>query len=191
MALTADQIESYERDGYVVVKDALTGAEMAELRAAADFFAEQALHLKADSDVIELGRRSAPGGWPAADPPPQEPAHQSRGVREGSRPSRCAGHRRGPHRVRHPLDPHEAERQTPGRLRACRVAHRLGLLPAHERIRPRTRHCHRSVHRSERVHAGCAGLAHRSRSRSQSERPLHRGGAGGERSTPPMSWRSK
>ena len=54
MALTADQIESYERDGYVVVKDVLTGAEMAELRAAADFFAEQALHLKADSDVIEL-----------------------------------------------------------------------------------------------------------------------------------------
>ena len=54
MALTADQIESYERDGYVVVKDVLTGAEMAELRAAADFFAEQALHLKTDSDVIEL-----------------------------------------------------------------------------------------------------------------------------------------
>ena len=54
MALTADQIESYERDGYVVVKDVLTAAEMAELRAAADFFAEQALHLKADSDVIEL-----------------------------------------------------------------------------------------------------------------------------------------
>ena len=54
MALNADQIESYERDGYVVVKDVLTGAEMAELRAAADFFAEQALALTADSPIIEL-----------------------------------------------------------------------------------------------------------------------------------------
>ena len=54
MVLTADQIESYERDGYVVVKDVLTGTEMAELRGAADFFAEQALTLTADSPIIEL-----------------------------------------------------------------------------------------------------------------------------------------
>ena len=54
MVLTADQIESYERDGYVVVRDVLTEAEMAGVRAAADYFAEQALHLTEDSDAIEL-----------------------------------------------------------------------------------------------------------------------------------------
>ena len=54
MTLTPAQIDSYERNGYLVVSDVLTGDEMAELRETADFFAEQARRLTADSHVIEL-----------------------------------------------------------------------------------------------------------------------------------------
>ncbi|MCY3805351.1 MAG: hypothetical protein OXG91_02525, partial [bacterium] len=54
MALTATQIDAYERDGYLIVRDALTAAELAELRDTCDFFARQALELTEDSDVIEL-----------------------------------------------------------------------------------------------------------------------------------------
>ena len=54
MALTQTQIEAYERDGYLVVQDALTASEVAELQDAADRFAQQALNLTEDSDVIEL-----------------------------------------------------------------------------------------------------------------------------------------
>ncbi|MDE0654378.1 MAG: phytanoyl-CoA dioxygenase family protein [bacterium] len=54
MTLTPAQIESYERDGYLIVRDVLTPSDMAEIRGAADHFARQALDLTEDSDVIEL-----------------------------------------------------------------------------------------------------------------------------------------
>ena len=54
MTLTSSQIDSYERDGYLVVRDAFTPSEMTELVDAADSFARQALELTEDSDVIEL-----------------------------------------------------------------------------------------------------------------------------------------
>ena len=54
MTLTPAQIESYEREGYLIVRDVFSPAEMAELRDTADFFARQALELTGDSDVIEL-----------------------------------------------------------------------------------------------------------------------------------------
>lgn len=54
MTLTSAQIDSYDRDGYLVVHDVFSPAEMAELRDTADFFAQQALSLTGDTDVIEL-----------------------------------------------------------------------------------------------------------------------------------------
>ena len=54
MTLTPIQIDSYQRTGYLVVKGALTAAELTELRETADFFAEQARSLTADSNAIEL-----------------------------------------------------------------------------------------------------------------------------------------
>ncbi|MCY3661777.1 MAG: phytanoyl-CoA dioxygenase family protein [bacterium] len=54
MALTQTQIDSYERDGYLIVREALTAGELAELVDTCDFFARQALELTGDSDVIEL-----------------------------------------------------------------------------------------------------------------------------------------
>ena len=54
MTLTPIQIDSYRRTGYLVVKGALTAAELTELRETADFFAEQARSLTADSNAIEL-----------------------------------------------------------------------------------------------------------------------------------------
>ncbi len=65
MALTQTQIDSYERDGYLVVRDALTPSEMAGLIDAADYFARQALELTEDSDIIELDDAPQNAGGPS------------------------------------------------------------------------------------------------------------------------------
>ncbi|MXW96341.1 MAG: phytanoyl-CoA dioxygenase family protein, partial [Acidimicrobiaceae bacterium] len=63
--LTPGQVEAYRSDGYVVVRNALPHRSVVRLRDAADAFAEQALRLSGDTDVIELEDAAAFNGAPA------------------------------------------------------------------------------------------------------------------------------
>lgn len=60
--LSKKQIDSYRRDGFIIVRDAVDSGQIGALRAAADEFAESAKSLTADTKVIELDKAAgAPG----------------------------------------------------------------------------------------------------------------------------------
>jgi phytanoyl-CoA hydroxylase len=52
--LNRDQIEAYRRDGFIVIENVLSGAEIAELRAATDALVEQSRHVTDHDDVYDL-----------------------------------------------------------------------------------------------------------------------------------------
>ena len=179
MALNADQIESYERDGYVVVKDVLTGAEMAELRAAADFFAEQALALTADSPIIELDDAPHLAGGPPLIRRLKSP-HTHHAVFANA--------------LAHPglLDIVEdlvgsgirwihtkLNAKHPGGSALAEWHADWGYYPHTNDSVLEVGIAIDPVHRGQRLHAGRARLPYRSRPRSQPERPLRRSGEGG------------
>ena len=52
--LKAEQIEAYERDGFIIVKDVLSETEVGELRRATDELVEGARHVAAHNEVYDL-----------------------------------------------------------------------------------------------------------------------------------------
>ena len=52
--LNRDQIEAYRRDGFIVVENILSGAEIADLRAATDALVEQSRHVTDHDDVYDF-----------------------------------------------------------------------------------------------------------------------------------------
>ena len=54
MKLTREQVEAYDRDGFIVVADVLSPAEVAELRRVTDDFVDKSRAVSAHTDVYDL-----------------------------------------------------------------------------------------------------------------------------------------
>src|SRR3954454_11208320 len=58
--LSRDQIETYRRDGFIVVPDVLSGTEIADLRAATDALVDKARLVTDHDDVYDLEPSHSP-----------------------------------------------------------------------------------------------------------------------------------
>ena len=142
--LTDAQRAAYDRDGFIVVPDVFSPAEIAELRRVTDEFVARSATVAANDDVYDLEDTHSPPSRGCAGSRRRiciHPAYfrASRNAKVvavlkdlwGTRPLR---HRQAQHEV--------------GRLRrAGRVAPGLGLLPAHQRRPRRGRHHDRRCRR--------------------------------------------
>ena len=52
--LNADQIEAFDRDGYLVVENVLTAGELEELRRVTDEFVERSRHVNSNDETFDL-----------------------------------------------------------------------------------------------------------------------------------------
>ena len=181
--LTEAQREAYDRDGFIVVPDVFSPAEIDELRLVTDEFVASAARVTANDDIYDLedshtqgGAAGAPAEGAAPDPPglfPRQPQRESRRDPHGSVGHGALRHRQAQHEI--------------GRLRrAGRMAPGLGLLPAHQRRSRRGRHHARRCRHGERPDDGRAGQPQGPDPRpSRPERPvLRRDGPGDMRHRP-------
>ena len=130
-ALSRDQIEAYERDGFIVVKEVLSAGEVAELRRVTDELVEKARFVREHDAVYDLEDSHS-----AQEPRVRRiktPACPGADLRPGHAAPEGAGDPAGAARPGDPLRHLQAQHE--GRRLRCRrrVAPGLGVLPAHQR----------------------------------------------------------
>ena len=171
--LTREQVQSYRRDGYLLVENALSPRELATLRQVTDeLVAASACRHGAQS---RLRPRADPHAPDAARPPDQGTAQRASGLPGHRVQQEDRGHPDAADRsLRPPLPDRQAQHEV-GRLRrGGGVAPGLGLLSAHQRRPVGHRALSRRLRAGQRPAHGDPGKPHRADRRPPQRRCLLR-----------------